>query len=91
MKICDVCNKETYDPYCSGSNKGSGYFCKDCQQECVEKFNELVNGDAGYTTSNEVGVSLIYIKRLIDMLQRQPEMFRLVITDEKRLEVLNGK
>lgn len=85
-RTCDVCMADcSSDPYFSGE----GYWCKECHEKVVDKFNALVDGDAGYTINNDVGVSLSSIKNLLNMLEYQPSLCRWVITDQKRLEVLD--
>jgi len=87
IKICPVCDKPiTTEEYFSGEN----YWCEPCHSDVINRFNNLVDGDAGFTTTGQVDVSLLSLKNLLDMLERQPEMFRWKIDDKKRLEVLSS-
>jgi len=86
-KKCAICGKDNdWKAYCSNN----GYWCSECAREVCQRFNSLVDGDLGRTTTG-ADVGLGYIKRLLDMLRRDSAMARWVIDDERRLQVLGPK
>lgn len=91
-KTCTLCSREidgsSDESYWDGDH---GHTCHPCGDNVIAWFNRLIQGHAGYTTSNEVGVPLADLIALHKMTEYQFDMMRLVITEEKRRDVLMRK